>query len=211
MTTLGALKGEIADDLARDDLSTQIASAITSAIFHYQQERFFFNETRTATFATVSGQSRYSSSDDTDIPLFLEMDAFWLDDASSQYELSVGDPEELDFLIGLDDGASGRPHSYARFGDGFILYPEPDAVYTARPMGHIEIAAPASDSEANNPWMTKAYELIRCRAKAYLFLHVIKDANQAMGAGAGEGQALSALRSKTNRKNATGHIRPTLF
>lgn len=211
MTTLAALVAEIEDDLARSDVNTQIRSAITSAINHYQQERFFFSETRSASFDTVADQSAYTPEDDEDLQPFLDLDAVFLADSDdNRFELSPADPTELHWLLG--DGAStGRPYCYAYYNQDFVLYPIPDDVYTITPMGHVEIRAPISDDEADNPWMTKAYELIRCRAEAYLFLHVIKDTNQASMAGAGEGQALSALRSKTTRKLRSGGIVPTSF
>lgn len=211
MTLLSTLKAEIADDLARSDLTTRIAAAINAAIDHYQEERFFFNETRAATFATVAAQSRYTSSDDADIPLFLELDDFFIEDSTNSYDLGEpSDPAELEFLLGQAPG-SARPFMYARLDDGFILYPPPDIVYTVRPIGHIEVAAPATDSEADNPWMTKAYQLIRCRAEGYLYRHVIKSPQKADIAAASEASALQALRGKTSRKRATGRIKPTLF
>jgi hypothetical protein len=41
------------------------------------------------------------------------------------------------------------------------------------------VDAPATDGEANNAWMTTAERLIRCRAKAELQAHVIKDPERA--------------------------------
>lgn len=214
MSTLAVLKAEIADDLARSDLTTQIANAITAAIEHYKTERFFFNESYSASFSTVSTQSAYSSADDGDIPLFLEVDGVMLTDSGgTRYELSRADI--LDMLIMLGDGAaSGMPSSYVRYNDGFLLYPIPDAVYTVTPVGHVQLAAPASDSEADNPWVVrgKGYELIRCRAKAYLYTHVIKNLTQAQTMVVAERDALEQLRSKTSRKSGfTGVIRPTQF
>lgn len=66
------------------------------------------------------------------------------------------------------------------------------------------VDAPATDGEANNAWMTTAERLIRCRAKAELYAHVIKDSD-----GAGEQfklveEALSELKlSVSNTTSAT--------
>ena len=59
--------------------------------------------------------------------------------------------------------------------------------------------------------MTEAYELLRCRAKKYLFAHVIGNLEGAAVMGEAEQQALSALRAKSSRKLATGRIVPTSF
>jgi hypothetical protein len=88
VTTLTAMKSRIASELRRDDLTSDIADAITSAISAYKYRKFSFN---TTTF----------------------------------------------------------------------------------------VDAPATDGEANNAWMTTAERLIRCRAKAELQAHVIKDPERA--------------------------------
>lgn len=198
MSTLGALRTEITDDIARIDLSAQISSAITAAVVHYQEKRFYFNETETATFVTVAAQSSYSSSDDADIPNFIELDDISLSDGSNAFDLRPASPAEMKRLLALS--SSGRPYRYSYFQSKFHLYPVPDAVYTLTPIGHIIIAAPASDAEADNPWMTEAYELIRCRAKAYLCAHVTMDLEMASTMITAEADAYAMLRRKTAKK-----------
>src|SRR3990167_6653141 len=122
MTTLTVLKARIADDIARSDLTSQIGEAITSAIEHYDEQRFYFTESRGSTFATVADQSRYSSSDDADIPLFIEVDAVFLIDSSSiAHELRYRTPVDMEGLLD-SSAASGRSHSYTYFANGFQLY-----------------------------------------------------------------------------------------
>ncbi len=210
MTTLATLKAEIADDMARGDITSQIASAITNAINYYKAERFYFNETRSATFATVAGTSTYASSDDADIPLFLELDAVHLEDSSTSVELRPESPTEIDWLI-FNNTGRGKPYCYAWFDESFRLFPIPDAVYTIRPIGHIEEAAPAADGTADNVWMTKAYELIRCRAKMYLAAHVIKDVELVQVMRAAEEDALQKLRRNTAHRFKTGRVVSTSF
>src|SRR3990167_6659914 len=133
MTTLTVLKARISDDLARTDLTSQIASAITDSIAHYDDHRIYFNETRPATFAPVASQSRYSSSDDADIPLFVKLDAVFLIDSSSiAHELKYKTPVTMENLLDSTAG-SGRPFAYTYFANGFQLSPIPDAAYPLRP------------------------------------------------------------------------------
>lgn len=211
MTTLTALKAQIATDLRRSDLTTEIAAAITEAINHYQPERFYFNETRSATFVTVADQSRYSSSDDADIPKFVTIDDIFLTDSSSSVHLlGEEDPLELEMLLDAS-ASSGRPYCYSYWDQTFALYPIPDAVYTIRPLGVINKDAPASDGEANNVWMTEAYELIRAAAKVYLGTHTIVNLDLASRARGAEVRALNKLKAETSRKTGTGRIIPTSF
>jgi hypothetical protein len=212
MSTLSILKARIADDLARSDLTSQIANEINSAITFYQEERFFFAENRTKTFDTVSGRASYTTDDDADIPLMREVDAvFCTDGNGQQWTLDRDTPENLQALIGDAGAMTGQPYSYARFDDGFLIYPIPDGVYTILPMGHIEVDAPSADDETGNPWMTKAFELIRCRAKAMLYTHVLKDLAQAQTMSSAEDAAREALRRATSTKSGAGHIVPTQF
>lgn len=211
MTTLGTMKAEIADDLGRSNLTAQIASAIASAIDHYKSRRFWFNSVRSATFVTVAAQSTYSVSDDADIPLMAKVDRVTLTDSGGIiYNLDRIDPGEMEDLLDAS-ASSGRPESWTWIEDTFRFHPIPDAVYTIRLTGVYEKAAPASDDEANNVWMTKAYELIRSRAKVYLYGHVIHAPDKAMTAGQAEVAALAALDERTSLRTADGRITPTVF
>lgn len=219
MTTLGTLKSRIADDLARDDLATQIANSIEDAIEFYRTKRFYFNETRDETFATVASQALYDSDDDAAIPLFFDIDDVFLVDSSSQNRrLRKDDPQELEYLS--DTSAStGEPTRWAWFDRSIRLYPIPNAAYTIRPVGAIEKASPASDSEANNVWMTEAFELLRRYAKGMLYLHVIGDPDKAAlmlgpeldGLGGACGGAIRMLRTSGSRRRGLGTLTATQF
>lgn len=211
MSTLGDLKAEIADDLARTDLTSQIANAITAAIKRFQNRRFYFNETRSTTFTTADGQSTYSSSDSADIPKFARLDMVSLEDTNGeQYTLTPYSIERMESLLD-NSAANGRPWGYLYFEESFRLYPTPDAAYTVRPIGTIMKDAPATDGEANNVWMTDAYELIRCRAKAYLAAHVLRDPELAQVMVQAEGDALSDLRERGTQRMSTGTVTRTTF
>jgi len=209
MTTLATLKAQIADDLARGDLTSQIAAAITQAIDFYKEERLFWMDNRTETFATVAAQSAYT---DAVIARMIKIDGVILTDSGG---IKYGPLERLDQRVMerlLDaSAASGRPDAWSLYNDTLFLHPIPDAVYTALPMGQIDVAAPASDVEAGNPWMTKGFELLRCAAKGYLFLHTVKDADQAIAMAAGAERELAKLRRDTSKRTATGRIVATQF
>lgn len=210
MTTLAVLRSTISDDLARPDLTTQIDAAILQAISYYQEERLFWMETRDATFATVASQYAYTESDDADIPLWIKIDDLFLEDSAGlRYgpleRIPPGDMERL-----LDSSASsGRPDSWSWYNDTFYLHPIPDEVFTVRPMGQITVAAPASDAEPNNRWMRQGFELIRCAAKGYVFLHTMKDPDQATAMAISAERELGRIRRDTSKRTATGKIVPT--
>lgn len=217
MTTKTLLKATIADDLARSDLTTQIGEAIDTAIKHYQNTRFYFNEVRTVTFDTVAGQSTYTSSDSANIPKFVQLDQVFLVESTTIWELDRRDPIDMEYYLPASGASSGRPMSYAYFEQSFRFWPVPDAAYTIRPMGVIKKDVPATDDEASNVWMTQAYELIRCRAKAYLAIHTQADMELLVrmvgvdGNGGACQAALASLQAEGTKKTKLGRIVATRF
>lgn len=210
MTTLATLKADIADDLARSDLTDSIAAAITRAIEYYQPVRFWFNETRGETWSTVAGQARYTSSDDTAIPKFVTLDSLYITIGGQNRRLRYVTPDE--FELQTDSSASqGEPYSYTYYDITFGLYPIPGDVYTVRPLGHIKRDVPASDAEANNVWMTDGYQLIRSRASADVWARKIRNTDMAILNSQAETNELDRLLSETSRRIATGRIQATTF
>lgn len=207
MTTLALLKARIWDDLFKqDDLdpskpdSPQIGQAIDDAIRHYQRKRFYFNERRDLTFATLPGQVWYGVGDDADIPAFVRLDGLFLQRPGGQLtELRQVENNEFEYLT---DGTSskGEPLFYTYFGRQLGVYPIPGDTYTVRMMGHVLVPGPAADDEEDNVWMTEAFELIRCKAKKQLFGHVKQDPQMASVYDTMEREALAALRSETTRR-----------
>lgn len=210
MTTRTVMLAAIADDIAdtASAYTTQIARAISRAISHYQNERFYFNEGRSTTFPTVASQQDYTSADSTVIKSAKRIDALFMT-TGSVYELTRCTPEEIEIVTGAS--STGKPLDYAYFGQTLRLYPVPDAVYTLRIQGHIVVAEPASDGEADNAWMTDGYDLILSRAEWYLAMHTLRDELMARLALMAEERALSALRSVTATKLGRGFVTPTQF
>ncbi|MFM9850134.1 MAG: hypothetical protein ACKVP3_23630 [Hyphomicrobiaceae bacterium] len=180
------MKERIAAELRRDDLSTatefrvlssvsDIHDAILSAIEMYQHKRFYFNESRTITFLTTALQARYGENDDTDIARIIKFDYVTATVAGEPYELTPMAPNEAE--VAVSSGINrGQPEFYSYYGQEIVLAPIPvDDDWAIRVGAVISQPAPASDSEANNVWMTKAERLIRATAKMELYLHVIKD------------------------------------
>lgn len=207
------MKAEIIDDMERDATTdgARVLSAISSAIKFYQPKRFFFNESRSITFSTVDGTDTYSFGTGLAITTeFYAIDGVFILEGTNQHRVKPVNYLSLEELI-ESTPAKGRPTSYAFINRALRFYRCPDAVYTVRIDGHIKAAEPAADATADNVWFTEAYELIRCRAKAYLYAHVWPDADM-FGAMKGmESEALAILRSATDDKVGTGFLEATEF
>jgi hypothetical protein len=212
MATLAIMKARVADELARTDLTSQIAYSISDAIAAYQGEAWWFNESRTTvSFSTVDGTEFYTSSDDADIANIRKILYAVLYVGNDVRKLEYRCPEDMEYLS-VNGTQEGTPWSYGWYDNKLRLYPVPDAVYTVRIAAHVKVAAPASDAEASNPWMTDAERLIRSRAKLELALHVLRDEPLAATMSEAVREAWSDLKSTTNMLFAgDGRIRAMEF
>lgn len=208
MTTLTALKADIARDLGNSNLTTEIADAINRAIKFYQGHLFWFNESRSYTFVTVAGQVYYTSSDDSDIPLIRKLDGIILERSDGQdFPLRPMDIGQLEVLT--DSGSSqGEPYAYSYYANTIGICNKPDAVYTLRLFGNFAVAAPASDGESDNAWMLYAYNLIRSRASYDVAFYKMRNYTLAdihMKAAEGE---LTNILNETVRRARRGTVKP---
>lgn len=174
MTTLTIMKARIASEIRRSNVSDAIASAITTAIEAYQKDRFSFNETRAFTITTVASQEFYTSSDDADLGNIIKFDYVKLFLGDTPYDLHPEPPERIE-LLSKNGTQINQPLAYCWYGNALRLCPVPNTAYTIRIACVKKVAAPATDGEADNPWMTTAERLIRCRAKYELYAHVLKE------------------------------------
>lgn len=203
MTTLAIMKARIADELARDDLTSQISYAISDAIEAYQDERFFFNESRALTFSTVASQEFYDGDDDANIPLVQKIDYVVFYIGTQPYHLMPMKPADIE-TSSASSSSTGQPGWFCWYGNQIRLYPIPDGAYTVRIGASYKVAAPASDDETDNPWMTDAARLIRSRAKLELSLHVLHDTDMANTVGQAVEEALEQLKSRTAQLTQVG-------
>jgi hypothetical protein len=223
--TLAIMQARIADEIGRDDLTDQIATCINDAISIYQQERFYFNETREYLFNLNQGQYQYSVSDFPDLANILKIDyvfAYW---GGYPYRLDPKPPSWIETL-NVPGITQGLPYVYCWYEQNLFFYPEPNAPgYSARVAAVIIVNAPSSDTDTTSPWMNDAEILIRSRAKYELAVHYLydKDMERSMGGGALDrdgnpiggqaGAALMRLREKTKRmtQEGAGYVRAMEF
>lgn len=213
MTTRATMLTEILDDMERGSAdNARVLSAISSAIKFYQPKRFFFNESRSVTFGTVAADWDYAFPADISTE-FYRIDLAVREDADGDCPLDLADYRSIELANDASSQAD-RPTEWAYIGRQLVLSPIPDDAYTIRLTGHVKLAEPASDGEANNAWFTEAYELIRCRAKAYLYAHVyptVENLQMAAVMRMAEKDALGALLAATEDRVAPGFLEATDF
>jgi len=165
MTTLTAMKARIASELRRSDLTTQIASAISTAIEAHRDERWFWTERRDVTFTTVIDQEFYDSDDQAQIANLIKIDYLKLIVGNTVFDLLPDRPAEIEGAS-TNATSTGQPGWFVFYQRQIRLYPIPAGAWTVRIAGQFIYAAPATDDEADNFWMTKAERLVRSRANA---------------------------------------------
>lgn len=210
MSTQALLKAEIADDLARSDLTDAIANSISKAIRYYQSRHFYFNETRDKTFTTVADQVWYSGTDDADIPLFTDIDFMHITIGTTRYTLTHR-PIAIFELLTDGNASSGQPYNYTYYNRSIGLFVPPDQAYTVRFIGAYMTTAPASDSETDNPWMVEAYDLIRSRAVSDIARRKLRDRDLANENKAMEDEELRRIEQETASRVKTNEITPVTF
>lgn len=210
MGTFLDLRTNIASDLTRDDLSDQIKRAVLDAVRLHAASRFWFNTTRTKTFATVADQTNYGAAALAEIPNIIQLDKLFLFDGASRYPLEFF--EVADFEMAAVSGAKGRPTIYTRTDGEILLYPIPNAVWTLRPHMHYRLAKLSADGDAN-AWTDEdaAEMLIRAQAKWFLYTNLIEDDEGASRMLPQIVDYKARLDAETSKRTASGVIRGTDF
>lgn len=222
--TLADMKTRITGDLARSNLASQIADAITTAISQYQKERFRFSDTTPSavpTFNTVINQWIYTSADNANISTLMNIDYVLMLLGSTLQRLTLVTPQEVR-QYNQNGLMHGFPMFYAYEGGQLLISPIPDAVYAMTLDVFRNVAAPASDAEAGNPWMLDGELLIRSRAKFEIATHVTRNTamQEAMSpympppgkaTGHATWYAWKALKGEANRVNSLKRVRAMQF
>lgn len=173
MTTFGAIKARVADDLLRPDLTAQIAAAVPDAIRTAAANRFYFNEVRGLTFNTVVGQQFYGAAALADIANLTDIDAVWITVNSQRRTLDSESALVIDQML-EGSPSNGEPYLYARQANGLRLYRVPGAVYPVFIDGVSRLSVLSADADTN-AWMTEGERYIRALVKAMLCEDVIAD------------------------------------
>lgn len=215
--TYGSLQSQIADELGqRTDLTSQIQTAIQSAIAKYERQRFYFNQYYSQTaFYTVTGQEFYTVSDWSYMNKFVTIQKIWVTVSQNRYTL---EPRTWQYLadVSVNPQVTGWPIEYAYANEQMRIYMIPNGNYPMGILATIRLDQLVNDADSN-AWTTDAYDLIRCEAKRQIYADLIMDADQVammdrqiMG-GNGMTGYLTDLRKETSSRLATPKLRPTYF
>lgn len=186
-----------------------LGPAIVTAIAAYRHVRWPWSESRgECVFSTQANKEFYNATHPGAEALARLKSIDYVSSLSGTipFMLRSESPEEAE-RYGMAT-AFGQPSRYTRYQQQLRLYPIPGGVYTIRVAGVFSVAAPATELEANNPWMTSAERLIRCRAKLEIAQHRMRDLQLAADMRDEVADALSDLKSETTSQLEMGRIVP---
>jgi hypothetical protein len=219
------MQTRVADELVRDDLSSQIQSAIQDAIRQFERERYRFNEKRYHVL-TVANQEYYdldsstllNTADNSAVASGIEMIEVdriecLISGQTSVYRVV---PRTQDWFTDNQTPSVGDPTDYGFFGNQLRLYPIPRGVATLKIYGLARLAT-LSVSGDTNAWMVEAEPVIRHMAKFIINRDVLYDEDGKAGALQAlfgtpvfdfKDGALPQMQSKHSAQGYTGSIKP---
>jgi hypothetical protein len=204
MATYADVRARIADEMNRDDLTTQIDTAISDAIDHYADFNFAFNEERETT-VTVAAQNYVN------VPTGLQKESgVWLTVGGSDYDLKKISIERMEDLTN-SSSSEGQPVYYAYLDGTFRLWPTPNTVYTLVIIGVFDTSALSADGDTNAFTLSGAgTRAIIGWSKEHLASNVTYDPEMEAAGLKARLNAEIDLRRKANAKQSTGRLRPCL-
>ena len=226
MSTHGTIADRIEDEILRTDLTSNVQAAIKSAIKHYESHRFWFTEGNNGADSITFGASNTATY--TLSAEWIEIDVLTTTVSSNEYPLIQRTADWFRLVNTNPTTVTGTPSDYAMHGDALWVYPSPNSNYQYTIYGHRKITAldtnvdlTLTDTTVSNEWFRSAEELIRNRAKYYLYADVLENPERAAFYGGEdpmsgvtrgrEGEALMHLDRRTYRKVSTGIIQPEYF
>jgi len=207
MADYGTMQARIADELRRGDISASssvVTNAIQTAILHYQNKRFHFNEETDDTIYT-STDAAFLSSVPADI---IEIDSLKVVIGTRDYPLEPRDYQYIDYI---DSGQwSGFPEIYTYYKDIVRLYPIPNGNYQMKFSYKKRLATLSGDADTN-AWMTTGEHMIRARAKGEIFMNYLRNPKMAQTYYMEAETARSSILDESEGKLYSGRLRPTSF
>lgn len=224
MTTLADIASNVADQLARDDLDTQIKAQIPLVVRRYNREATFLHEVHDAQFNTAAGFIWYTSFNLANSDGFADYSAG--DTALSAERLisvryarvvenSLDDQlYQLDikrFLYWHENSVQGGEIThYCLWAGQLGLWPTPNSVLQVKLTGVFQPTVPTADADTSI-WFDQYQELIEAGVRRRINQHYLKDYEAAQADEREEGLQLGTLRAETARRVGTGRVRARYY
>lgn len=172
MATFGDLKDEIASELNRDDLDTQIGYACLDALRSLMTYKTPFNSSVDTSLSTTASSNVMALPSNA-----FAVKSITLDIGSYHQSLESWSYSDI-VQESTDDSFTGQPTAYAVFNGQIYFDVAADAVYSAVVSFWETFALPSADSDMS-AWITSAYTCVKHKTKAQLYASTLFDLDTA--------------------------------
>lgn len=211
------LQNQIANDLRRSNLTSEIAQAILDAIADHDSEQFWFNDELTPYQFQVTQDDTFLAPIGN-IQEFIKVKYVRAQPVSTGLWYTLKPAENFEIEVLRSTASSGQPSRWAMLGTGtvstpgntFRVWPTPANQPTGYPVkifGHYRLP-PLVNATDTNAWTTWARNLIRYTALKRLYVTPIRDMNMMQLMEAAGVRELEYLRRETERRKKQGRMRP---
>ena len=198
MSTFSEIKADIADEVNRTDLTTQIEKSILRAITFYQSDRFWFSEERSEG-QTEIGEPYYPLPQD-----FVKAISFSIVKDKRNYPLR---PRTIDVIHSNADGnITDTPIFYSIIDEQIRVYPIPNEALQLILIYYKELTLP-QDADDELEWTLDITEqLIRYRAKKELYFNYLHDVAMFQVCASMEAEIYAKMKERNILHVFSGHL-----
>lgn len=213
MKTRAQLEAQIADDLERSDLATQISAAVEEAILMYEKERFDFNDKLEVT-VSLSSSANYIPFSVLPYRFFRWDRVACVHDANNTYEVTK---RTYNFIKPRREKIIyAEPSDYCIYDEKILFDCGANANRTILIDGIANLGtwngtSTTFSASSTAAWFNQGAPLIRAYAKASLYTHVLKDVDLAGDMVGAARLAFDMLTGRNAAAQGTGFIEPTRF
>jgi hypothetical protein len=220
MSTFGTMVAEIREELRRSGMDDAIKRAIGAAVIFHRDKRFTWNEL-SFSFSTVANQAAYGSGDSASIGRLAAIDSMKI--RSPETKLTA---RTVDYIRSIVEQPSGTPEDYCWYENEITLSPTPSQVFTVDVDGLMELrdtnqaAANQVISRSNilsipdnysTAWFVAGFDVIKPWAKGYIYLHHLRNRDEASGQFDAAGGMRADQEAQLGRLGGSGFVTPTRF
>ena len=198
MSTFSEIKADIADEVNRTDLTTQIEKSILRAITFYQSDRFWFSEERSEG-QTEIGEPYYPLPQD-----FVKAVSFAIVKDKRNHPLS---PRTIDFIhSNADENVTDTPKVYSIIDEQIRLFPTPNEALQLILIYYKELTLPQDDADELGWTLDITEQLIRYRAKKELYFNYLHDIAMFQVCGSMEAEIYAKMKERYVQHASSGRL-----
>jgi len=170
MVNFGALRDEIATDIVRSDIATEIEEAIREAISEFEIDTYTWNQAKDTTRTLIVGDSELAFPTN----MFKIKNFKVLISANDKQSLRA---KSIEFIEDQDNAGTSfvsRPKFYGVDRELLIVHPRPDQAYSTEILGYATETLPTGSADTHK-MITNAKNMVKWKAQSILYFTILFD------------------------------------